>query len=167
MRTVPKCPDVTNCNTCVKCDPSFITSRTPEPSTSSLQPSESRRRSLLKVSGILFCPLAFQLCYLIIMSILFVWCNSELFSWLMRVQYRSQQSVLRREHLFTFYVSELKQLGSYMPVQGLGELVNSWRYSESHTGDGPLLLQQDVVGPFGWSMWDLFWTGCPAQCRGS
>ncbi|XP_057634718.1 ankyrin repeat domain-containing protein 26-like [Chionomys nivalis] len=48
MRPVPKCSGVTKCNTYVKCDASFMTSRTPEPSTSSPQPSESRRRSLLK-----------------------------------------------------------------------------------------------------------------------
>ncbi|XP_049999102.1 ankyrin repeat domain-containing protein 26-like [Alexandromys fortis] len=48
MRPVPKCPGVTKCNTYVKCDASFMTSRTPEPSPSSSQPSESRRKSLLK-----------------------------------------------------------------------------------------------------------------------
>ncbi|XP_051047959.1 ankyrin repeat domain-containing protein 26-like [Phodopus roborovskii] len=39
---------VTNHNTCVKCNPSFIPRRNPEPSISSPQPSESMRKSLLK-----------------------------------------------------------------------------------------------------------------------
>lgn len=50
---VTECPSVTKRNTCVKCNPSFIPSRNPEPSISSPQPSESMRRSLLKVSSIL------------------------------------------------------------------------------------------------------------------
>ncbi|EGW01719.1 Ankyrin repeat domain-containing protein 26 [Cricetulus griseus] len=45
---VTECPSVTKRNTCVKCNPSFIPSRNPEPSISSPQPSESMRRSLLK-----------------------------------------------------------------------------------------------------------------------
>ncbi|XP_040587246.1 ankyrin repeat domain-containing protein 26-like [Mesocricetus auratus] len=47
-RPVTECPSATKHNTCVECNPSFIPSRNPEPSSSIPQPSESMRRSLLK-----------------------------------------------------------------------------------------------------------------------
>jgi hypothetical protein len=45
-------------------------------------------------------------------------------------------------------VGELKRLSSYLPVQGLGELVTGGRYFEPLIGDGFLPLQPDVAGLF-------------------
>lgn len=47
---------------------------------------------------------------------------------------------------FHFYVSELKYLGSSLPVPGLGEMVNSRRFLELPTEDGPLLPQPNTAG---------------------
>ena len=50
--------------------------------------------------------------------------------------------------LWPVLVGKFKQLGSCLPVQGLGELVNGRRNFEPLIEDGPLPLQPNVAGPF-------------------
>jgi len=51
--------------------------------------------------------------------------------------------------LWPVLVGKLKQLRSYLPGQGLWELVNGRGYTEMLIEDGALPLQPDVAGPFG------------------
>lgn len=62
-------------------------------------------------------------------------------------------------------VGKRKQLGSCLPVQGRGKLVNGRRYFQPLIEDGTLLLQLNVAEPF--DKGDLLWAGCASQCWSS
>lgn len=50
--------------------------------------------------------------------------------------------------LWPVFGGKLKQLGRWLLVQGLGEMVSGKRYFEPFIEYGPLPLQPDASGPF-------------------